>query len=103
MLCACAGLLSPQRKIWTWSSLQGTQLAYSNLVSSSEQAAAVPGITQLPHKTLLDFTIGQAGAPELLEPWLPRVRSLINHSIDIDQSRVVSQHEDKQSHISQSQ
>jgi hypothetical protein len=44
--------------------------------SHSEPDAAVPGLKQLPHKTLFEFTIDQAGAPALVERWLRRVRSL---------------------------
>ena len=56
--------------------MQGTQLAYCNLTSRINTAAAVPGLLHLPHKTLFDFTTSQAGAPAMVEQWLPRVRSL---------------------------
>ena len=56
--------------------MQGTQLAYCNLTIQSGPAAAVPGLRRLPDKTLFDFTVSQAGVPEVVETWLPRVRSL---------------------------
>ena len=68
--------------------MQGTQLAYSGLLSNSEPDATVPGLRQLPHKMLFDFTTGQTEAPALVEPWLPRVRSLLRLASTIVASSV---------------
>lgn len=54
---------------------QGTQLAYSNFLNC-RGASAVPGLQRLQDKTLLEYIPGQSATPDLVEPFLPRVRNL---------------------------
>ena len=63
--------------------IQGTQLAYNNLVSSLESDAAVSGLQRLQDKTLLEYKPGHGATPDLIAPWLTEVRSL--QTIEISQ------------------